>query len=67
MDWTDFDADSQVTIMLALISDHGRSTPLVWQTVDKDTLKDHRTLYEHRVLVRLAELLPEGIKVCIVG
>jgi hypothetical protein len=53
--------------MLALISDHGRSKPLVWQTVDKDTLKDHRTLYEHRVLVRLAELLPEGIKVCIVG
>src|SRR4029078_5040194 len=28
---------------------------------------DHRTLYEHRVLVRLAELLPAGIKVCIVA
>ena len=28
MDWTDFDADNQATIMLALISDHGRSTPL---------------------------------------
>src|SRR3954451_21813430 len=67
MDWTDFDADNQATIMLALISDHGRSTPLVWLTVDKRTLKDHRTLYEHRVLVRLAELLPAGIKVCIVA
>jgi hypothetical protein len=67
MDWTDFDADNQTTIMLALISDHGRSTPLVWLTVDKSTLKDHRTLYEHRVLVRLAELLPAGIKVCIVA
>ena len=53
--------------MLALISDHGRSTPLVWLTVDKRTLKDHRTLYEHRVLVRLAELVPAGIKVCIVA
>jgi hypothetical protein len=31
--------------MLALITDHGRSTPLVWLTVDKKTLKDHRTLY----------------------
>jgi hypothetical protein len=30
MDWTDFDADNQATIMLALMSDHGRSTPLVW-------------------------------------
>jgi len=67
MDWTDFDADKQATIMLALITDHGRSTPLVWLTVDKNTLKDHRALYEHRVLVRLAELLPAGIKVCIVA
>lgn len=67
MDWTDFDADNQATIMLALVSDHGRSTPLVWQTVDKRTLKDHRNFYEHRVLVRLAELLPAGIKVCIVA
>jgi hypothetical protein len=53
--------------MLALISDHGRSTPLVWLTVDKSTLKVHRSLYEHRVLVRLAELVPAGIKVCIVA
>jgi hypothetical protein len=67
LDWTDFDADNQATIMLALISDHGRSTPLVWLTVDKDTLKNHRSLYEHRVLVRLAELLPADIKVCIVA
>jgi hypothetical protein len=67
MDWTDFDADKQATIMLALITDHGHSTPLVWLTVDKRALKDHRTLYEHRVLVRLAELLPAGIKVCIVA
>jgi hypothetical protein len=67
MDWTDFDADNQATIMLALLSDHGRSTPLVWLTVDKSTLKDRRSFYEHRVLVRLAELLPAGIKVCIVA
>ena len=67
MDWTDFDADNQASIVLALISDHGRSTPLVWLTVDKSTLKDHRNLYEHRVLVRLAELLPAGVKVCIVA
>jgi len=67
LDRTDFDADNQATIMLALISDHGRSTPLVWLTVDKDTLKDHRNLYEHRVLVRLAELLPPDTKVCVVA
>jgi hypothetical protein len=67
LDWTDFDADHQATIMLSLITDHGRATPLVWLTVDKDTLKHHRSLYEHRVLVRLAELLPPDIKVCVVA
>jgi hypothetical protein len=67
MDWTDFDADNQATIMLALMSDHGRSTPLVWLTVDKSTLKDRRSFYEHHVLVRLAELLPAETKVCIVA
>jgi hypothetical protein len=36
-------------------------------TADKSTLKDRRSFYEHRVLVRLAELLPAGVKVCIVA
>jgi hypothetical protein len=67
MDWTDFDADNQTTIMISLITDHGRATPLVWLTVDKGTLKDHRSLYERRVLVRLAELLPADMEVCIVA
>jgi len=67
LDWTDFDADKQATIMLSLISDHGRATPLVWLTVDKATLKNNRSLYEHRVLVRLAELLPADTKVCVVA
>jgi hypothetical protein len=67
MDWTDFDADNQSTIMLSLVTDHGRATPLVWLTVDKKTLKDRRNLYEDRVLVRLAEILPPDVKVCILA
>ena len=67
LDWTDFDSDRQATIMLSLITDHGRATPLVWLTVDKRTLKDNRSLYEHRVLVRLAELLPGDVEVCVVA
>ena len=67
MDWTDFDADNQSTIMLSLLSSHGRSTPLIWLSVDKTTLKNHRNAYEYRVLVRLAEALPAGVKVLIVA
>src|SRR3954451_270978 len=39
MDWTDFDADHQASIMLSLITEHGRATPLVWLTVNKADLK----------------------------
>ena len=67
MDWTDFDADGQTTIMLSLLSRHGRATPLVWLTVDKATLKERRNEYEYWVLVRLAELLPVEVKVLIVA
>jgi hypothetical protein len=67
MDWTDFDADNQATIMLSLVTNHGRSTPLVWLTVDKATLKNHRNAYEYRVLVQLAQALPADVKVLIVA
>jgi hypothetical protein len=67
MDWTDFDADNQATIMLSLITEHGRATPLVWLTVHKAELKDRRSLHERRVLVRLAEIAPAGVGVCSVA
>ena len=67
MDWTDFDADNQATIMLSLVSKHGRSTPLLWLTVDKATLKNHRNAYEYRVLEQLAEALPADVNVLIVA
>ena len=67
MDWTDFDADGQATIMLSLLTGHGRATPLVWLTVDKTTLKTRRNEYEYRVLARLAELPPADVKVLIVA
>ncbi len=67
MDWTDFDADGQTTILLSLLCRHGRATPLVWLTVDTATLKDRRNAYEYQVLVRLAEVLPAAVHVRIVA
>jgi hypothetical protein len=67
MDWTEFDADGQATLMLSLLTSHGRATPLLWLTVDTSTLKNHRNEYEYQVLVRLADALPADIKVCIVA
>jgi len=67
MDWTDFDADGQATIMLSLLTGHGRATPLVWLTVDKATLKKRRNAYEYWAVTRLADLLPDDVKVLIVA
>ena len=67
LDWTDFDADGQATIMLSLLTRHSRATPLMWLTVDTSTLKNRRNEYEYQVLVRLAEALPADVKVCVVA
>jgi hypothetical protein len=67
LDWTDFDADGQTTLMLSLLTRHGRATPLYWLTVDAKTLKGRRNHYEYQVLVRFAAALPDGIKVTVVA
>lgn len=67
MDWTDFDADDQMTLALNLVSNHGRATPLLWLSVLKDELKDSRNDFEDLCLARLAESLPDGVAVTILA
>lgn len=61
LDWTDFDADGQSTLVATLLTKHGRSTPLIWLTVKKDALKGRRAEYEDRVLARLRECIPSSV------
>lgn len=67
MDWTDFDADNQSTLALHLVTQHGRATPLLWLSVDKDELKDQRNDFEDLCLRRLKELLPDGVRATILA
>jgi Transposase DDE domain len=67
MDWTDFDADKQATITISMVTSHGRATPLIWKTVDKKTLKNHRNDYEDEVLHRLKEVLPSDVRVTVLA
>ena len=67
MDWTDFDADDQATLVLSLVTNHGRATPLLWLTVLKDELKNQRNDFEDLCLARLAKVLPEGVGVTILA
>jgi hypothetical protein len=67
MDWTDFDPDDQTTLVLSLVTNHGRATPLIWLTVFKGELKDNRNNFEDMCLLRLAEVIPEGVHVTILA
>ena len=67
MDWTDFDADNQSTLALHSVTGHGRATPLLWLTVDKDELKNQRNDFEDACLSHLKSLLPEGVAVTILA
>ena len=55
------------TLALHLVTNHGRATPLIWLTVDKDELKNQRNDFEDACLSRLKETLPEGVAVTILA
>ncbi len=67
MDWTDFDHDDQATLVLSLVTGHGRAAPLLWITVWKDELTSQRNDFEDACLRRLAELVPAGCRVTILA
>src|ERR1700741_2298280 len=67
MDWTDFDHDDQATLVLSLVTGHGRAAPLLWLTVWKEELKHQRNKYEDGCLRRLSELVPAGCRVTILA
>lgn len=67
MDWTDFAADDQATLVLSLVTGHGRAAPLLWLSVWKDELRDQRNDLEDACLRRLAELVPAGCRVTILA
>ncbi len=67
LDWTDFDADGHATIALHMVTSHGRSTPLMWKTHEKKTLKKHRNQYEDELLKRFREILPSEVRATVLG
>ena len=67
MDWTDFDHDDQATLVLSLVTGHGRAAPLLWLSVWKGELAERRNDFEDACLCRLAELVPAGCRVTILA
>lgn len=67
MDWTDFDHDDQSTLVLSLITGHGRAAPLLWLSVWKEEIRKRRNDYEDACLRRLRDLVPAGCRVTILA
>jgi hypothetical protein len=67
MDWTDFDADDQTTLVFSLVTNHGRAVPLLWFSVFKAELEGKRNDIEDMCLVRLKEALPDDAKATILA
>ena len=67
LDWTSFARDAHETIVISMLTNHGRATPLLWKTVEASTLKGKRNRHEDDLLRRLYEVIPEGVKVTVVA
>ena len=67
LDWTSFARDGHDTLMLSMLTEHGRATGAMWETVSTATLKDNRNRYEDELLYRFAKVVPEGVKVTVVA
>jgi len=67
LDWTEFDDDDHSMLVASVQTRHGRSTPLLWKTVVKSKLKDHRAVHEDDLMIRLRQLVPLRVKLTIVA
>jgi hypothetical protein len=65
MDWTDFDDDGHTTLVISMITNHGRATPLVWKTVKKSSLEGTRNDYKYDLVEQLRCLLPETARITV--
>ena len=67
LDWTSFARDGHDTLMLSMLTEHGRATGVMWETVSTATLKDNRNRYEDELLYRFSKVVPEGVAVTVVA
>jgi hypothetical protein len=67
LDWTSFWHDKQKSLCLNLLTNHGRATPLIWQTVSDSRLKNNQGHHEDQILSRLKSVIPDDVKVTIVA
>lgn len=67
MDWTEYPVNDQATIVLSLVTVHGRAMPLAWKTVPKKGLNAKRNAIEDELIHFVAGILGRGVQVTVLG
>ena len=67
IDWTDFEPDDHVTCAAQMITNHGRSTALVWKTIPKSKLKGQQSRIEDEVIERLHAIAPPHVAITLLA
>jgi hypothetical protein len=67
MDWTDFDDDGHTTLVISMMTNHGRATPLIWKTVEKTSLKGKRNDHQYELVEQLQRALPESVRITVLA
>lgn len=67
VDWTEFASNGHSTVVVSMITEHGRATPLMWLTVPSKKLKKRRSKFEDTVLVRLRLSIPDHVRVTVLA
>ena len=62
-----FARDGHGTLVLSMLTGHGRATPLMWRTVQASALKGNQRRYEDELLRALRHAMPAGVKVTVVA
>ena len=67
LDWTSFARDGHETLVLSMLTGHGRATPLMGRTVQASALKGNQRRYEDEWLRALRHAMLAGVKVTVVA
>ena len=67
LDWTEFAKDGQSTCSASLVTAHGRSTALVWKSVEKSQLRGRQTAVENELIELLHRLIPPDVDVTLLA
>jgi len=67
LDWTSYHKDDQMTLVLSLVTSHGRSIPVMWRTFRMSRLKGRQSSVEMLLLRQFRNMVAADVNVKIIA